>query len=115
MWRIWEYKGYVIKLSVEEIYCICKEGRKTYLYTRSRVYRIGSTLKEEEALLRGFPFTRTHNAYLVHLKHLECIGRQEAVLRNGIKVPVSEQREKKVKQQLKDYVWHIINTKNQGK
>lgn len=103
-WFEWEYKGHIIKLFLDDIYYICSEERKTYIHARNGTYQIGTTMKQEVEKLRERPFVRTHNAYLVHLKHLECIGRQEAVLRNGDRVPVSERRGQRAKQEIRKYL-----------
>lgn len=111
----WEYKGRIIHLQMDDIYYFCSEERKTYVHARNGIYQIGTTVKIEAEKLRERPFIRTHNAYLVHLKHLECIGRQEAVLRNGDRVPVSEGREQRAKQETRIYLDQIKYAKKQGK
>lgn len=114
-WFEWEYKGKVINLHMDDIYYFCSEERKTYIHAKNGVYQIGTTVKTEEEKMRKLPFIRTHNAYLVHLKHLECIGRQEAVIRNGDRVPVSERREQQAKQQMRIYWKQMRIAKKQGK
>ena len=48
-----------------------------------------SILEEE---LREKGFFRCHKSYLVHLKYVKGYNRQEAVLDNGEKIPVSKRR-----------------------
>lgn len=107
----WEYKGKLIRLYPDDIYFICSEQRKTYVHTAERVYQIGTTVKLEAERLRSHPFVRTHQAYLVHLKYLECIGDSEAVLRNGERVPVSQRCQTEAKQQLRTYGRYENNAK----
>lgn len=114
-WFEWEYKGRIIKLPIDDIYYFCSEGRKTYIHAKNGVYQIGITVKMIEEKLQEQPFIRTHNAYLVHLKHLECIGRQEAVIRNGDRIPVSERREHQAKQETRIYLKQMRITKKGGK
>lgn len=103
-WFEWEYKGRIIKLFIDDIYYICSEKRKTYIHAKNGIYQIGTSVKQEREKMGERPFVLTHNAYLVHLKHLECIGPQEAVLRNGDRVPVSERREQRAKQEIRKYI-----------
>lgn len=114
-WFEWEYKGQIIRLRIDDIYYFCSEERKTYIHAKNGVYQIGTTVTMEAEKMRERPFIRTHNAYLVHLKHLECIGRQEAVLRNGDRVPVSERRERRAKQETRIYLERMRMAKKQGK
>ena len=114
-WFKWEYQGQIINLFLDDIYYICSEDRKTYIHAKNGTYQIGTTVKHEAERLRGQPFVRTHNAYLVHLKHLECIGRHEAVLRSGDRIPVSERREQRAKQEIRRYLGEMKLQKNGAK
>lgn len=105
--QMWEYKGKVIKLRLEDIYFFCAEERKIYIHTENRIYQIGGTLKAEVDKAKGHSFIHTHQAYFVNLQHLECIGRGEAVLSNGVKVPVSERKESDAKMGMRQYASHL--------
>lgn len=111
----WEYKGQIINLFLDDIYYIRSEERKTYIHAKNGIYQIGTTMKQIVEKLRGCPFVRIHNAYLVHLKYLECIGRQEAVLRSGDRIPVSERRERLAKQEIRKYLEQVKLQKNRAK
>lgn len=114
-WLAWEYKGRIIKLWIKDIYYICSEERKIFIHARNGIYQIGTTLNKEAERMRKWPFVRTHNAYLVHLMHLECIGCREAVLRSGERIPVSERRERRAKQETRTYLQQIALQKNGAK
>lgn len=111
----WEYKGQIIHLFLDDIYYICSEDRKTYIHAKNGTYQIGTSVKQEAERLRHLPFVRIHNAYLVHLKHLECIGHHEAVLRSGDRIPVSERRERLAKQEIRKYLDQLKIQKNRAK
>lgn len=113
--REWEYKGKLICLFLDDIYYFHSEARKTYVHTATRAYQIGTSIKKEAERMRELPFIRTHNAFLVHLKKLECIGSQEAVLRNGERIPVSERCWPTAKEYTKRYLNEIHNAKKRGK
>ncbi len=87
---VWTFKGERIILKGKEICYVHTEQRKLYLHTRKRDYRIGGTLKEAAEKLRDLPMVKTHSSYLVHLDCLETISAQQAVLKNGVTIPVSE-------------------------
>lgn len=110
-WFEWEYKGQIIKLFLDDIYYICSEERKLYIHAKNGTYQIGTTMKQEVEKMRGWPFVRIHNAYLVHIKHLECIGHQEAILRSGDRIPVSERREQRAKQAIREYLEQLKSQK----
>ncbi len=88
---MWKFKGRIVVLKGREIIYVHVEQRKIYIHaTRSRTYCIGGSLKETERKLKDLPMVKTHNSFLVHLNYLECIDASQAVLKGGLKVPVSE-------------------------
>lgn len=100
---VWVFKGTRIILRGKEIYCVHMEQRKTYVHTHNSIYRIGGSLKEAQKKLDGLPMVRIHNAYLVHLDHLESISVKGAVLKNGSSLPVSESHWKHVRETVESY------------
>ncbi|MGL5436083.1 MAG: LytR/AlgR family response regulator transcription factor [Lachnospiraceae bacterium] len=101
---LWECKGGMLKLKGRDICYIHTAQRKTYIHTSMRVYQIRSTLKEEEQRLKDLPVIRVHHGYLVHLGGMESLIKNEVIMRNGDKIPVSERRKKYVLEQVKAYV-----------
>lgn len=48
-------------------------------------------------------FMRTHRSYLVNMKHIRRIQKNDLVLSNGNLVPISRRKEKELKQQFMRY------------
>ena len=46
---------------------------------------------------------RTHRSYLVNMKHIRRIQKNDLVLSNGNLVPISRRKEKELKQQFMRY------------
>ena len=87
-------------LEVERITHCQSDGNYTRLYlSEGGSVLVSKTLKEVEALLKGFPFYRTHHSYLVHLvfikKYLRGKGGQ-LVLKNGVAIPVARSRKEEL-------------------
>ena len=100
---VWVFKGERIILKGQDICYVHTEQRKIFIHTRQRTYRVGGNLKDEVEKLKDLPMIKTHNAYLVHLDYLESISARGAILKNGICLPVSENRWKKVRETVERY------------
>ncbi|MCD8223841.1 MAG: LytTR family transcriptional regulator [Clostridiales bacterium] len=86
---VWKFKGERLILKGREIWYLHTEQRKLFVHTRRHVYQIGGSLKEAAEKLCGLRMMRPHNAYLVQLDYLETINAHQAVLKNGVTLPVS--------------------------
>lgn len=100
---LWECKGGVLRLKGNDICYLHTAQRKTYIHTSRRVYQIRSTLKAEERRLKELPVVRVHQGYLVHLAGMESLIKNEMIMRNGEKIPVSESRRKFVMEEVRAY------------
>lgn len=94
----------MVKLKGADICYFHTAQRKTYIHTSERVYQIRTTLKDEESNLMELPVVRVHHGYLVHLGGVESLIGNEVIMRNGEKLPVSEQRRKYVLDEVLAYV-----------
>ncbi len=111
---VWEFKGQIIHLYEHEIYYVHLQERNTFVHTRSRSYAIGHKINEEEEFLKGIPIVRIHYSYLVHMVHMEAVGQSEVILRNGVHLPVSENRSKEVREMVRAYFYNVRKCKNRG-
>lgn len=100
---VWTFKGERIILRGRDIWYVHTEQRKLFLHTRSKSYRVGGNLKEAVERLKELPMVKTHSAYLVHLDCLEAINAHCAILKNGVKLPVSERCWKEARQVIEGY------------
>ena len=66
-------------------------------------YSLYGKLDEFEKELEDNAFLRIHQSYLINMKHIVSIYRYEAVLNNGIKLKISKDRYKFVKEKFVSY------------
>ena len=111
---IWEFRGKLIHLCEQEIYYIHLEDRIIYAHTRTQFYPIGSRISDVEAHLKELPFIRTHYSYLVHMRYMQMLSKDEVVMRNGVHLPVSKNRKKLVHDTVLDYFSDRKNCRKSG-
>ena len=70
-------------------------------------YSLYGKLDEFEKELEDKAFLRIHQSYLINMKHIVSIYRYEAVLNNGIKLKISKDRYKFVKEKFVSYKGEI--------
>ena len=85
----WTFKGTRIFLRGSEIWYVSTEQGKTLIHTRSQVYQIGGSMREEALKLRELPMVKVHNSFLVNMDKLEVISAKGATLKNQVYIPVS--------------------------
>lgn len=56
-------------------------------------------MQDLEKELSGRGFVRVHAGYMVNLRHCHSLEKNEVVLREGLRIPVSRDRRKIVKEQ----------------
>lgn len=66
-------------------------------------YSLYGKLDEFEKELEDKAFLRIHQSYLINMKHIEGINRYEAMLNNGIRLKISKDRYKSVKEKFVSY------------
>ena len=66
-------------------------------------YLLYGKLDEVEKELEDKAFLRIHQSYLVNMKHIVGINRYEALLNNGIRLKISKDRYKSVKEKFVSY------------
>jgi DNA-binding LytR/AlgR family response regulator len=72
------------------------ESDKNYvrIVTETDESRMRSTLTEAEEMLSGKGFFRCHSAYIVSLRKVLTVNANEVVLKNGVRISVSEKYKK---------------------
>lgn len=101
---VWEFKGNLVHLSEREIYFVQLEQRVIYVHTRDCCYPIGRhNMKEEEEKLKEMPMIRTHYSYLVNMRYVQMLGKDEVIMRNGTHIPVSGNRKKEVRETVRTF------------
>lgn len=88
-----------------EIYYIEKEksSKQFLVYLEDKCVVAKGVLSAIENQLLEQHFMRTHRSYLVNMKHIRRIQKNDLVLSNGNLVPISRRKEKELKQQFMEY------------
>lgn len=88
-----------------EIYYIEKEksSKQFLVYLEDKYVVAKGVLSAIENQLLEQHFMRTHRSYLVNMKHIRRIQKNDLVLSNGNLVPISRRKEKELKQQFMRY------------
>jgi len=94
---------YVIKWRNEQTYLEYKEilyidiyMKHLYIHTAEQRYECVGKISEEEEKLRKFCFIRCHQSYLVNIKHIKAIGKNNIVLSNNEHIFMSRKMRSKV-------------------
>lgn len=88
-----------------EIYFFEKEksSKQFLVYLEDKCVVAKGVLSAIENQLLEQHFMRTHRSYLVNMKHIRRIQKNDLVLSNGNLVPISRRKEKELKQQFMRY------------
>ncbi len=93
----------VFKVSTDNLYYVEVQGHYLYYHTGDGVLRQKAALKELEENLQGLSFERCNNCYLVNLKYVDSV-RKDDVKINGTWLRISRPRKKEFLQSLADYM-----------
>lgn len=86
-----ENKGMVHKVPINEIMYIEVIKKEITIHTKHTNYKTKSSMDKVEKELEKFNFYRCHKSYLVNMKYIETIDKNEIII-NGNKIPVSKHR-----------------------
>lgn len=98
--HIWRFGRKTVALEEHEIYYINSLKKAVSVYTAREGYRISTSMKQEEAAFSGDRFARIHRNCLVNLEHVQQIGGDYLVMKNGVRLDISARRRRQVKEQL---------------
>lgn len=93
-------------LDVEEIYYFDTVDRKTFAYTRGKIYQVSLTISALEEKLSGYGFVRINKANLVNIYQIKKIKpesnmRISAILRNEEKLQINRSYKRSFEEYLK--------------
>lgn len=98
--------GGMKKFSTDELYYVEVTGHYLYYHTKTETLRQKTSLKEVEDRLNGLSFKRCNNCYLVNLKYVQCVNKDE--LKVGEQwLKISRPRKKEFLQSLANYMGGI--------
>lgn len=91
------------KISTDDLCYVEVEGHYISYHTTNGIYKQKATLKKLEEYLKGLSFKRCNNCYLVNLKHVDIV-RKDEVLVNEDWLRISRPRKKEFLQALANYM-----------
>ena len=93
----------IIRLAIDELIYAETERGLLLLHTPAKVLECYSTMEKLEQELKQEAFFRCHSSFLVALEAVRQIEKQDVVLKDGTRVPVSKNRKKGMKQALTNF------------
>lgn len=94
------------KISTNQLYYVEVNGHYLHYHTLEGVFRQKSTMKELEDKLSGLSFKRCNNCYLVNLKYVDCVSKDDLKI-GGEWLKISRPRKKEFLQALANYMGGI--------
>lgn len=94
------------KISTDALYYVEVDGHYLTYHTANGTFRQKAPLKELEGKLEGLSFKRCNNCYLVNLKYVDCVSRDELQIK-GEWLRISRPRKKEFLQSLANYMGGI--------
>jgi DNA-binding LytR/AlgR family response regulator len=98
--------GGIRRFSTDVLYYAEVDGHYLYYHTKEGVFRQKASLKELEEKLEGLSFKRCNNCYLVNLKHVECVNKDDIKV-GGDWLKISRPRKREFLQSLANYMGGI--------
>ena len=93
----------IIRLAIDELIYAETERGHLLLHTPAKVLECYSTMEKLEQELKQEAVFRCHSSFLVALEAVRQIEKQDVVLKDGTRVPVSKNRKKGMKQALTNF------------
>lgn len=95
--------GGIQKVSTDQLYYVEVNGHYLYYHTSHGVFQQKASLKELEDKLRGLSFKRCNHCYLVNLKYVDGVDKDDALIA-GERLKISRPRKKEFLQSLANYL-----------
>ena len=103
-----EVEGGIMRLNLNEIIYLESQKHHVIIHTEHGNFMTQGPMKRMEQLLNPKGFSKCHNAYLVHLKHVIGIQQNMAILTNHQEIIISRTKKKEFLSQLTDYLGGIV-------
>ncbi len=82
------------RLDCDGISYIESQRNNVIVHTRDNDYVTVGPLKKFEEMLITHGFSKCHNAYLINLSYVEAVQKEEVVLTDGVRLPISRAKKK---------------------
>lgn len=94
------------KISSDDIYYIEVSGHYLFFHTVNGIFKQKASLKGVEEKLSGLSFKRCNNCYLINLKHVDCVSKEDLQIA-GNWLKISRPKRKQFLQALTNYMGGI--------
>lgn len=95
--------GGIHKISTDQLYFAEVSGHYLFYHTKDGVFRQKTSLKDLEDALKGLSFKRCNNCYLVNLKYVDGVDKEDIQIA-GERLKISRPRRKEFLQSLANYL-----------
>lgn len=95
-------QGRLLQINQETIYYLKAYDNYCYVVTKTKTYLVPHTLKHTFQQLESTNFLRTHRSYVVNLKHILSVGKNNIVLKNNDDIPLSASQKNLLVSKLKN-------------
>lgn len=82
----------ILKINYDDIYYFISFNHYLDIHTNQGIITLKKRISEVEKELSPQQFCRCHRSYIVNVKYIEKISRNELILDNGSKIPISKSR-----------------------
>lgn len=93
----------LFQLDISDIYFVETYNHKVIVHTKDRALPVNVSMHVLEEELKGFPFFRCHNSFLVHLKYIDKIQENDIWI-NGQVLSISRYRRKEFLEAWASYI-----------
>ena len=93
-----------IKLDYNEIYYCIMFSPYLDIHIKSEKISLRKKISEIEKILPSKYFIRCHRSYIVNIKHIKSITKNDVLLENGVNIPISRGKYKKINDAFIDYI-----------
>lgn len=83
-----------LKIDCDSVYCIESQRNNVIIHTNHEDYVMPGPLKKYEAMLMEHGFSKCHNAYIINLSFVEGVKKEEVLLTNDKRYPISRAKKK---------------------
>lgn len=94
------------KISTDDLYYAEVSGHYLFYHTKQGVFKQKTAMKDLEEKLAGLSFKRCNNCYLINLKYVDCVNKDDLQI-NGEWLKISRPRKKEFLQSLANYMGGI--------
>lgn len=96
--------GRTVVLSLRDVYYFEIFSHQLYIHTRDESYTSWSSLGDMMEQLEGGSFAQPHKSYYVNLSHIDYLTKNEIVLTNHARIPLSLRRREEFLAAFKQYL-----------